>query len=102
MTTTILHGTLGADTDTFFIVAPRGLTLVDASFAIDTALLGTIVSASGRMGSPPSAPGLEKLLVERLVSNDAISRRAFELFASGAPGSQDDHWFRAERELLGL
>lgn len=30
---------------------------------------------------------------------DQIAKRAYELYASGSPGSEADHWFRAEREL---
>ena len=30
---------------------------------------------------------------------DQIARRAYEIWTSGKGGSQDDNWFRAEREL---
>jgi hypothetical protein len=30
---------------------------------------------------------------------DQIAKRAFELYASGVPGSESDHWFAAEHEL---
>ncbi|HEY8666224.1 MAG TPA: DUF2934 domain-containing protein [Tepidisphaeraceae bacterium] len=36
------------------------------------------------------------------ISREMIARRAFEIFASGKGGSQDDNWHRAERELRGL
>jgi hypothetical protein len=32
-------------------------------------------------------------------TSDQIAKRAYELYASGAPGSEADHWFQAEREL---
>ncbi len=32
-------------------------------------------------------------------SYDQIAKRAFEIFASGNGGSEQDNWFRAEREL---
>ena len=33
------------------------------------------------------------------ISKDAIALRAYELFISGAGGSQEEHWLWAEREL---
>jgi len=30
---------------------------------------------------------------------DEIAKRAYELYASGVPGSESDHWFQAERDL---
>lgn len=98
--TTTIHGTLGENGDTFFIVTQGHMVLIDAPFLIDDRLMGKEVSAIGRMGIPASAPGITKLLVDRIVSHDAIAVRAYELFASGEDGSQDDHWFRAERALL--
>jgi hypothetical protein len=35
----------------------------------------------------------------REISHDLIARRAYEIFKSGAGGSTEDNWFRAEREL---
>lgn len=36
------------------------------------------------------------------VSHDMIAQRAYDIYLSGAGGSQDDNWHRAERELRGL
>ena len=33
---------------------------------------------------------------------DQIARRAYFISQSGTGGSQDDNWFRAERELRGI
>ena len=33
---------------------------------------------------------------------DEISRRAYFIWQSGTGGSQDDNWFRAERELRSI
>ena len=30
---------------------------------------------------------------------DQISKRAYEIYAAGTPGTEADHWFQAEREL---
>ena len=35
-------------------------------------------------------------------THDQIARRAYEIWQSGNGGSQDDNWFRAERELRGM
>jgi hypothetical protein len=74
--------------------------LIDAGCMIDARLLGQTVSVIGKMGIPPSAPGITKLITERIIPHEAIAIRAFDIFKSAAGGSQDDHWFRAERELL--
>lgn len=37
----------------------------------------------------------------RVVTEADIAKRAYELFCSGAPGGQLDHWLQAERELRG-
>jgi len=42
------------------------------------------------------------ITAERIVSAEAIRKRAFEIFQSGRGGSALDDWLRAERELLGL
>ncbi|HSZ55330.1 MAG TPA: DUF2934 domain-containing protein [Tepidisphaeraceae bacterium] len=33
---------------------------------------------------------------------EQIAKRAYEIWKSGKGGSQDDNWFRAERELKGI
>ena len=48
----------------------------------------TISSAPSSKKSPPSY--------------DQIARRAYEIWQSGKGGSQDDNWYRAERELRGM
>jgi hypothetical protein len=47
----------------------------------------TIVSSPARKSAP---------------SHDQIAHRAYEIWQSGKGGSQDDNWFRAERELRGM
>ena len=37
----------------------------------------------------------------RVVTDADIAKRAYELFCSGAPGGELDHWLQAERELRG-
>jgi hypothetical protein len=36
---------------------------------------------------------------KRVITPDMIAKRAYEIFASGKGGSQDENWHRAEREL---
>jgi hypothetical protein len=38
----------------------------------------------------------------REISYEMIARRAYEIFVSGTGGSQEENWYRAERELRGL
>ena len=99
---TIVHGTLGENGDTWFVVGDAGMILIDAPFLVDASLEHKTVSISGRMGIPPSAPGITKLIAERIISHEAIASRAYEIFYSGAGRSANDNWFSAERELLGL
>ncbi len=96
------HGTLAENGDTWFLMAPDRLILLDVPFAVEAGLAHNHVSVSGRMGSPPDAPGLVELLAERIVAHEAIARRAFAICNAGAGASPDENWFRAERELLGL
>ena len=48
---------------------------------------------------------LNQLMKEKLqsklkgISQDAIAKRAYEIFTSGIGGSKEEHWHRAEREL---
>ncbi len=76
--------------------------LVDAPFLVHASLEHKSVSIIGRMGTPPSAPRITKLIAERIITHEAIASRAYEIFYSGTSGSANDNWFRAERELLGL
>lgn len=99
--TIIASGTLQETGDTWLLIARERIILLDLALA-DLSLEHKTVSAKGKMGIPPSAPGMVKLIVENLVSYDDIAIRAFDLFKSGVAGSQDDHWLRAERELLEL
>jgi hypothetical protein len=99
--TIIASGTLEETGDTWLLITRDRIILLDLALA-DLSLEHKTVSVKGKMGIPPSAPGIVKLIVEKLVTHDDIAIRAFDLFKSGAAGSQNDHWFRAERELLDL
>lgn len=57
---TLVHGTLGENGDTWFVIASGRMILVDAPFLVDTSLEHQTVSIIGRMGIPPSAPGITK------------------------------------------
>jgi hypothetical protein len=46
----------------------------------------------------PKAPAPTK----KEITFAMIAKRAYEIHLSGKGGSQDDNWFRAERELRGL
>lgn len=92
-------GQLEEDGDTWFLIKPGGILLLDAALS-DNTLEHKTVSVVGKMGFPPSSPGILKLIVENLVPHDDIAIRAFDIFKSGTGGTQDDNWFRAEGELL--
>ena len=34
-----------------------------------------------------------------VITSEMIAKRAYEIYASGTGGSEQDNWFRAEREL---
>jgi|SRR5450755_4126340 len=61
------------------------------------------VSILGRVGTR-SLGSLEilTLLVDKMVLQAEIARRAFAIFEAGQAGSALDNWLRAERQLLGL
>ncbi len=97
---TIAYGTLGADSDTWFLITGDNMLLLDVNFSFDNSSENKTVSVIGKMGIPPSSPGITKLIADRIITHEAIAIRAFDIFKSGEGGTQDDHWFRAERELL--
>jgi hypothetical protein len=98
---TFEYGTLDSDTDTFFLRKPNRFVLLDVPFAFDeSSLLHKAVSVIGTVGEPASAPGIKKLIVDKLVSHADIAKRAYKIYQSDRGASADDNWLRAERELL--
>jgi hypothetical protein len=77
--TTIAHGTLEENGDTWFLMRPDRMILLDLPFVVDDSLEHKTVSVIGKMGILPSAPGVVKLIVEKLVTHDDISIRAFDI-----------------------
>jgi hypothetical protein len=51
-------------------------------------------TAIPRVTTPVAKPRKE-------ITQEAIAKRAYEIFASGNGGSETDNWHRAERELRG-
>lgn len=49
----------------------------------------------------PRAASITRIVEPKEITFDMIAKRAYEIHASGFGGSQDDNWFRAERELRG-
>ena len=82
---TFAYGTLEADTDSWLLVR-------DHVIALDMGLLDSFggslehktVSVVGTMGIPRTAPGITKLIVEKLISHDDIATRAYNIDQSGA------------------
>jgi hypothetical protein len=99
---TFAFGTLEADTDTWLLASNDVIALdINLLENFDSSLEHKKVSVIGTMGIPPSFPDI-KLIVEKLASHTDIAIRAYNIFRAGTGGSSNDHWFRAERELLGL
>jgi hypothetical protein len=51
---------------------------------------------------PKAAALAAKKPVTAEITQEQISKRAYEIWLSGAGGSESDNWFRAERELRGI
>jgi hypothetical protein len=88
----IASGTLDENGDTWFLVQPNNFLSLDAPFEVDEWLRHKAVSAIGHMGIPESAPGITKLIVDRIVLLERIAQRAFAIFQSGSLLSKGDHW----------
>jgi hypothetical protein len=100
---TFAYGKLEADTDSWLLASDHVIALdVNLLKSFDGSLEHQTVSVVGRMGMPPGSPGITKLIVDRIVSHEAIAIRAFDFFKSGSGRSQDEYWYRAENELLGI
>ena len=87
---TFAYGTLEENGDTWFLMRPDRMILLDLARS-DLSLEHTTVSVIGKMSIPPSAPGILKLIVEKLVSHDDIALRAYEIDKSGRGGSADEN-----------
>lgn len=71
-----------------------------APAATRAAVAGPTVTAIRNSAVPPkSSAGVAK---KPAPSHDQIALRAYYIWKSGTGGSQDENWFRAERELRGL
>ncbi len=57
-----------------------------------------VVSTPVRNTAIPKAVAAKKTARPE-ITNEMIAKRAFEIFASGKGGSEQDNWFAAEREL---
>jgi hypothetical protein len=99
---TFEYGILNSGTDTFFLRKPDRFVLLDLPFEPDHSLLHKAVSVIGIMGVPASAPGITKLIVDKLVSHADIAKCAYEISQSDPGAPAVDNWLRAERELLGF
>lgn len=58
-----------------------------------------VVSVVGHVAGTEGSD--QPVVAEKVVSHEAVARRAYELHESGSGGSALDNWLRAERELLG-
>jgi len=77
---TLAYGSLEENGDTWYLMRPNRMILLDVPFVVDDSLENTTVSVIGKMGIPPSAPGITKLIADRNISHEAIAIRAFDIF----------------------
>ena len=55
--------------------------------------------SAARDSGAPRARSITRIVEPKEITYQMIALRAFEIHASGTGGSQDDNWYRAEREL---
>jgi len=55
--------------------------------------------SAARDTGAPRARAITRIVEPKEITYQMIALRAFEIHASGTGGSQDDNWYRAEREL---
>ena len=70
-----------------------------AVIATGKAPAGVANRSAVRNTGAPRASAITRIVEPKEITYEMIARRAFEIHASGYGGSQDDNWFRAEREL---
>ena len=70
---TFAFGTLEETGDMWLLIARDRVIPLDLAMS-PLSLEHKIVSVIGKMGIPPSAPGIVKLIVEKLVSHDDIAK----------------------------
>jgi hypothetical protein len=113
----IFWGGFSSDSDEFLLQQPPGTgPFVQVSYSPvaitdqDQRRVGSLadlhrqVSILGRSGEPvPTELGrLPSIIAEKIVSQEDIAQRAFEIYKSGQSGSTLDNWLLAERQLLGV
>ncbi len=96
---TLESGRLEETGDTWLLITPGGLILVDIPFIPDMKLEGHMVTIIGKMGVPVGST-FEKLIAERIISHETIARKAYELHLSNRNASAEENWFQVENELL--
>lgn len=76
------------------IIAPTSKPAPISARAANTPVSSTPVRNSAIPPRPASAP-----VKKAPPSYDQIAKRAYEIWQSGKGGSQQENWYRAEREL---
>jgi hypothetical protein len=75
---------------------------VDSPFVVDRRLHEQRVSILGYLTEQTSVedPPAESIIAIRIVSHEAVARRAYEIYESCRDGCAVGNWLRAQRELL--
>lgn len=97
----IESGILHEGGDTWQLITSGKLLLVDIPFLPDMNLDKQAVTIMGEMGIPHGSP-FKKLIAEKIVSHEAIAKRAYELYEANNNTGGDENWLHAENELLGF
>ena len=71
-----------------------------ASVAAKTATVAPVVTAVRNSAVPPKAPAVAAR--KAAPTYDQIALAAYYIWKSGYGGSQEENWFRAERQLRGV
>jgi hypothetical protein len=75
--------------------APKSTTVI----ATGKAPAAVANKSAARDAGAPRARSITRIVEPKEITYQMIALRAFEIHASGTGGSQDDNWYRAEREL---
>ena len=75
--------------------APKSTTVI----ATGKAPAAVANKSAARDTGAPRARAITRIVEPKEITYQMIALRAFEIHASGTGGSQDDNWYRAEREL---
>jgi hypothetical protein len=99
----IFTGTLITTTDNFLLKPPGNDPFIDLDFTFfDDRLDHQDISVLGHLGERKITDftSVRSIIAKNVVAKRDIAVRAYEIYESGEGGTAEDHWLRAERQLL--